>query len=500
MRPYWVLLALFGAAVSAQSSASSSEDSQTSETSTTEQSSETSTTDESSSTSSDNNQDTTVTVTETVTGDGSTVSSRTTRTITSTTVIVDVSTVRETTTVTSRDQETATKTEYTTTTIFQKRKRDVWLLEAEPAEAEPIITPAPELDAGLVDAGLVDAEMARREAAPGVNVFKRDTITETETVTEGGSDTTVVATVTATVVTASTSRSTTTETITETDQAGASTTVTTTRTLTETSNTFSTDVFTETGGTTTGPPQTTGGAGGGGGGGGGGGLSTGAKAGIGAGAGVAGLAIIAGLAWFCLKKRRGGAKHDDHDDMFGASEVPVGAAAVGSTSSRPMAHQPSTSASYGGPNRSPVLPNVAPEGYRGTAMGDGRSGYAKPEPYGAAYTRPSAQHPPPNSVSPVSPPTTGYSYPTNRTSTLQGSGNGADHLPEHQTPAEYSAFGGGRAPSTSPGPHAAELGNEGHTARWQNPGATEVDTTPAGFHQSQQPPPNVYEMPGQDPR
>lgn len=496
MRPYWVLLALFGAAVSAQSTASSSEESQTSETSTTDQTSETetSTTDESSSsTTSDNNQDTTVTVTETVTGDGSTVSSRTTRTITSTTVIVDVSTVRETTTVTSRDQETATKTEYTTTTIFQKRKRDVWLLDAEPAEAEPIITPAPELDAGLVD-----AEMVRREAHPGPNVFKRDTITETETVTEGGSDTTVVATVTATVVTASTSRSTTTETITETDQAGASTTVTTTKTFTETSNTFSTDLITETGGTTTGPPQTTGGADNGSGGGGGG-LSTGAKAGIGAGAGVAGLAIIAGLAWFCLKKRRGGGKHDDHDDMFGASEVPVGAAAVGSTSSRPMAHQPSTSASYG-PNRSPVLPNVAPEGYRGTAMGDGRSGYAKPEPYGAAYMRPSAQHPPPNSVSPVSPPTTGYSYPTNRTSTLAGSGNGADHLPEHQTPAEYNAFGGGRAPSTSPGPHAAELGNEGHTARWQNPGATEVDTTPAGFHQSQQPPPNVYEMPGQDPR
>ena len=56
-------------------------------------------------------------------------------------------------------------------------------------------------------------------------------------------------------------------------------------------------------------------------------LSTGAKAGIGAGAGVVGLAIIAGLAWFCFKKRRGGPKHD-HDDMFGASEVPVGAAAA----------------------------------------------------------------------------------------------------------------------------------------------------------------------------
>lgn len=507
MRPYWVFLPLFGALVSSadaggarlakrqDESTSSSPAETTTEVTTSDEVTETSTTEEPTTTA--EGEDTTVTVTTTVEGEGETVSSRTTRTITSTTVIVNVSTQRETTTVTSRDQATATETVYTTTTVFERRKRDVWMLEIVEPEEAPVITPAPGLDIDSYNS--YNAEI-KRDAHPGPNVFKRDTITVTDTVTEGGGDTTVFATVTRTVVTATTSRSTTTETITETEQADASTTVTTTITFTETTNTMSTGVFTETGPTS--DPTETNGSDSGSGGGGAGGLSTGAKAGIGAGVGVAGLALIAGLAWFCFKKRRGGDKHDGHDDMFGSSEVPVGAAAAGAAAA-PMRHQPSTSTSYG-PVRSPVLPNVAPEGYRGTALGDGRAGYAKPDPYGGSYTRPSAQQAPPTSVSPVSPPTTGYSYPTNRTSTLVGSGNGADQLPEHQTPADmnnFTPYGAAyRGHTTSPGPQAAELGNEGHTARWQSPGATEVDTTPAGYNQSQQPPSNVYEMPSQDTR
>lgn len=522
MRPYWVLLPLFGAAVSGadaggrrrlvqrqdESSTDVSPSEDPTEVSTTEEPTETSTTEEpdpetSTTSTTEEEEDVTVTVTTTVEGEGETVSSRVTRTVTSTTVITDVTTERETITVTSSDQDTATETVYSTTTVFGSRKRDTWLLDILPAEpaaaAAPFITAAPTgLDADSYEA--YNAEMIRREAAPqpGPNIFKRATITETETVTEGGGDTTVVATVTQTVVTASTVENTETETITETEQVDASTTVTTTKIFTVTSNTITTDIFTapiteSSGPAETDPADSDDSSDGGGGGG----LSTGAKAGIGAGAGVVGLVIIGALAWFCLKKRHSGPKHES-DDLFGASEVPVGAGAgagAGSGSGRgAMSHQPSTSTSYA-PTRSPILPNVAPEGYRGTALGDGRAGYAKPEPYGSAYTRPSAQHPPPTSVSPVSPPATGYSHPTNRTSTFN---SGPDYLPEHHHPADMNgggAYGTQRSLSTSPGPHAAELGHEGHSARWQSPGAAEVDTTPAGYNQRQQPPSNVFEMP-----
>lgn len=533
MRPYWVLLPLFGALVSSadaggqrlarrqddSSSTPTSDESETTETTSTEETTETSTTDDDTETSTTNDDtetttttdadDVTVTVTRTVSGDGETVSSRVTRTVTSTTVIIDISTERETTTVTSRDQDTATKTVYTTTTVFGNQKRDTWLLEnlpAEPADAVPLITPAPSLDIDSYDA--YNAEMLKRDAHPGPNVFKRDTITETETVTEGGGDTTVVETVTRTVVTATTSERTERETITETEQADAKTTVTTTKTFTVTSNTMTTDIFTEPLPSTTGQPAETNGSNSDGNDDGG--LSTGAKAGIGAGAGVVGLALIAGLAWFFLKKRHRGPKHDN-DDLFGASEVPVGAAAGGGGSggaaARPMSHHPSTSTSYA-PTRSPILPNVAPEGYRGTAMGDGRTGYAKPEPYGAAYTRPSAQYPAAAPVSPVSPPTTGYSHPSNRADAFGGGGgggvggHGADYLPEHHTPADMNGVGGygGRALSPSPGPQAAELGHDGHTAKWQAPGATEVDNTPAGYHHGNLAPSDVYEMPAHDHR
>jgi hypothetical protein len=494
MRLRWVLLPLFSAiVVNARSDlARRQDDEDSTSASSGESSSEppSSTTTEDASTTSEN-VDTTVTITTTVDGEASTVTSRTTRTITSTSTFIEVSTDRETTTVTSRDQPTATETEYTTTTITRSNnaKRDIYLIprtaEADPTEAVSI-TPAPTA---------TGVQELKREAQPGAGVFKRDTVTEVETVTDGnGGGTTIEETITRTIVTVTTRRSTTTEVITETEQADASTTVTTTRTFTVIVITGGTSVFTEAPTSTeTNPAETSGSDnnpdnGGGG-------LSTGAKAGIGAGAGVAGLAIIAGLAWFCFRKRRGGSK-PEHDDMFGSSEVPIGAAAAGGAS-RPMTHQPSTSASY---TRSPTLPNVAPEGYRGTAMGDGRAGYAKPEPYGSAYTRQSAMGPP-SSVSPASP-TTPYSRPTDRNSTLMGSSQGGDYLPEHQHPADMSggAAYAGRAASTSPGPHAAELGHEGHGARWQSPGATEMDNTPAGYHQNGQVPPNVYEMPGQDHR
>lgn len=492
MRLHWVLLPLLSAlAVNAHSDLAKRQNDGDSSSSSSEVS-ETTTTgggDESTTTTGGGDEDTTVTVTTTVSNEASTESSRVTRTVTSTSTFIEVSTDRETTTVTSRDQATATETEYTTTTITRSNeKRDLYLiprtLEADPTEAVPI-TPAPTATA---------VEELKREAQPGPNVFKRATVTETETVTEGnGGETTVVETITRTVVTVTTRQSTTTEVITETEQADASTTITTTRTFTVIVVTGGTSVFTEPETSTTGgsPAETSGSNNNNDNGGGG--LSTGAKAGIGAGAGVAGLAIIAGLAWFCFRKRRGGSK-PDHDDMFGSSEVPVGAAAAGA--SRPMTHQPSTSASY---TRSPTLPNVAPEGYRGTAMGDGRAGYAKPEPYGSAYTRQSAQAPP-SSVSPVSP-HTGYSRPTDRNSTLMGSSQGGDYLPEHHTPGDMNnAAYMGRAASTSPGPQTAELGHDGHGARWQSPGATEMDNTPAGYHQNGQVPSNVYEMPGPDHR
>lgn len=430
----------------------------------------------------DDNSDTTTTVTTTVGGGGggSTETTRTTVSVTSPTVVVIVETAFETTTVTEQNGDgTATRTIYETTTVMGNNERRA--VEDGPqtvAEAEAVPTddaPAPT----AVDAYM---EMMKREPAPG-HLAKRDTITVTETVSRGGGGDgeTVTDTFTRTVFDTSTTRTTTTNFITETDEVGATTTETVTSTLTVTSSSVTTGVTEPTDG------AGDGGDGGNGGGDDEGGLSTGAKAGIGAGVGVAGLLVLAGLGWFCFKKRRSGPK-PDHDDMFGASEVPVGAAAGGAGGAAAgaaagrrtptMSHSHSTSTGGGGltPSAAATKPYAA-EGYRGTAMGDGRAGYAKPEPYGAAYTRASGI-----SRSPVSG-MTGYSRPTEPSSTMT-SGDRGDVLPEHSTPAEMESVSS---------PQTAELGTGGTAARWENSNAAEIDGQPALNTQSGP----VYEMPAQ---
>jgi hypothetical protein len=415
--------------------------------------------------------DTTVTITRTVGGgDGSTETTRTTIDRTRTTTIVITRTSFETTTVTSRGQGTATKTEYVTTTVDGAQSNNAnqrrWADEFSQSQSIPNVeatltddgAPAPTGDSLVDYHGML--EMAKRDAQARNHLAKRATITVTETTTaESGDDVTITDTITRTAVATATRSTRVTDLVTETEQADASTTVTTTVTRTETSvSTGISEPTTAPGdGSGDGDNSDSGGSGG---------LSTGAKAGIGAGVGVAGLLIIGGLAWFCLRKRREkGSKHD-FDTGFGASEVPVGgaaagagagAAAAGRHSTPPMSH----SRNSVGNRLEPSLPNVAAEGYRGTAMGDGRAGYAKPDPYGAAYSRPSN-----NTMSPVSP-LTANSRPADRTSTLAS----GDHLPEHSTPSDMSggaAFAAGGARHTSPS-NAAELGGDGSAARGQIP-------------------------------
>lgn len=412
--------------------------------------------------------DTTTTVTTTVSGEaGKDTTSFTTTTRVSTYTFTDTKFV--TATVTSRDQKTATTTVYETTTEVNNNARRWLEVEAERtapfAEVEAIPT-----DAGVqptATADSVNLEMAKKRAGPAepaAELAKRDTITVTETKTaDGGEGSTIVNTRTATKTT--TTHVTTTNTLTQTDQADATTTSTVTSTITVTTGDVTTGVTEPTGGSGDNGDNREASSG----------LSTGAKAGIGAGAGVAGLAIIGALAWFCLRKRSRGPK-PDHDEMIGASEVPVGAAggaaggaaAIGAARRTPTTH---TSSSAGAAKSS-----LAPEGYRGTAMGDGRTGYAQPETYGAAYTRPSAYN---KSVSPG----TAYSRPTDRSSTLKS----GDVLPEHSTPVEMESE------SRQPSPMTAELGSEGTAGKWQNPDAAEIDGQPALNQQSGP----VYEMPAQ---
>jgi hypothetical protein len=155
--------------------------------------------------------------------------------------------------------------------------------------------------------------------------------------------------------------------------------------------------------------------------------------------------------------------------------VPVGGPVGGN--SPPMSHQTSThhaaAAGLLGPGGRSVSSKPSPEGYRGTAMGDGRAGYAKPEPYGAAYAQPSSTSPTNRSSTLAS--TTPYSPANNTVSSM-----GADTLPSHASPTD-----------------AAELGNEGNTGRWHSGNATEMDAQGVG-HQSGALPQNVYEMPAQN--
>ncbi|KAK5995499.1 putative transporter [Cladobotryum mycophilum] len=403
---------------------------------------------------------TTTTVTVTTDGAGSTVTKETTTLFTSTTTIFATVTVFETATVTG-NQDTATKVVYSTTTILiNKRAVNAELpRRTAPAQVEAVPTPA------------LYADYYQRRA-----LEKRATIvvTVTNTVTgKAGSDVTITNTVSKTAVATKSAETTTTSTITVTEQVNAKATVTTTSLLTVYSTIVTTGVIhTITGSpTNTGAPANTGGSGSGGGDSSSGSLSTGAKVGIGLGAGVGGLAVIGGLLWLVFRRRSHGPSPDP-DDLVGASEVPVGFGGPGGPGGRNPAMTASNTAAAAGflaPGRQPVKPN-SPEGYRGTAMADGRTGFAKPDTYGSNYST----SPAPTSVSPL--PTT-VSPMTTTTSPVYDRPNIAE-------------IGPGHAEATP----AAELGTDGGAgSKWHDPNATEIDSNPVMSHLSGP----VYEMPTQ---
>lgn len=427
--------------------------------------------------------DTTTTRTVTVTdADVKTVSRLTTvmRTITSTVVVT--STVFDTTTVTSSDAETATTTVYTTTTEWANEKRAINLAPrtvggyGEPVVEDPVptITSVPE--------SFENEHYGLRAFRRGLH--KRATITELVTVTVGeDSGKTVFSTVARTVISTVSKETKITKTITETEQAGAKTTVTATSTLTITSTRVTTGVIRtatvapsgDYGAAGTGVPEpdntTSGGDEGG--------LSTGAKAGIGAGAGVAGLLAIAALIWFCVKKRRNDKHKAEYDDVFGSSEVPVGGPVRGSGTTPNMSQvSPVTAASTLAPSRNPTKGST-PEGYRGTALGDGRAGFAKPQPYGRAYM-------------PASP-ETNYSRTT-------GGDNMGGVSPEtnyaRAAGAEQGSPNFAAAEMHSPA-NTAELASDSAAARWHQNDAAEIDGNQVTSAHGSSPPANVYEMPAQ---
>lgn len=412
------------------------------------------------STPANNGGDTTVTRTTTVTdADAGTVSSKTTVLTTITSTVTVAVTEFKTTTVTSTDAETATKTIYETSTSWANQKRAINLAprtvnpEGMQVDAEATDVPAV-TQTEFNDVGL------RHKNRRG-NLEKRATITEfvTETVAGKGGKT-AVNTVTNTVISTVSTESKTTEFVTETEQANAKTTVTVTSTLVVTSTAVTTGVVMTTtaapsgayGGAGTGVPQTgngndnttvqgdTG-------------LSVGAKAGIGAGCGVAALFLLGALIWL-LKKRRNNTKAE-HDDMFGSSEVPVGRSSPPPVSQ----HNRDAAAAIIAPRRAPTKPNN-PEGYRGTAIGDGRTGYAKPEAFGSAYS----------AVSPE----------TNYTRTT------ANTTPHPDIPEMYSPA------------NTAELSNDSAAAKWHDSNAAEIDSTQVTRPGGTAPPPGVYEMPAQN--
>lgn len=420
--------------------------------------------------------DTTTTVTVTVTGGsgGSTVSKTTTVNVSSVTTVTVTSTNIATTTVTKSDNDTSTKTIYITSTQTVNMKRSV------DGNFEPIGDVPAQAEAEPTGAPTATGSQGGYPGMQRIRNDKRAIVTSTVTVTAGGGGgaTTVFETVTKNIKSTTTAVVQVTSFVTETYQANAKTTVTETSTIIAKLTVVSTGAIETSTSTPTGSPSGNNNNNDSG-------LSTGAKAGIGVGAGVAALAVIGGLLWFCMRRRR--SPKLDHDDLLGpSSEVPVGTA--GSRHSRPMS-EGLTSTPGTVPRRSPVLPNVQPEGYRGTAMGDGRAGYAKPDPYGAAYA-------PTRSTTNSSPPT--------RTGTLSP----GDQLPRHPTPDHNTAA------SVSPlsgRPQTAELGNDGAGARWHaseaaematdNPSAAkwhsdnahEIDSQPVMNHQSGP----VYEMPSE---
>jgi hypothetical protein len=363
-------------------------------------------------------------------------------------------TVFVTTTVTSSGGETATKVVYDTTTVFATPTDS-------PAAQKRAGEIAPRTGVAAAPTGAPDADYLARSLALR-DLEARAIFTEVVTVTVGGGGgSTVVETTTRTVKNTATSRTTITSTVTTTDQVGASTTITSTSHLTVTSTVVTTGVEE----TTTLPPQAsdsgTGVPDSNGSHSSSSGLSTGAKAGIGVGVGVGGLLILGALLFLILRRRNRGPR-PEHDDLVGASEVPVGGAGGGggsglnggsSGSQPPMSSHTPSAAAFLAPGRAPV----AREGYRGTALGDGRAGYAKPEPYGSAYTSPS--------------PTT--------------------TMAQTVSPASFE-----RANLVTPHhADAAELPNDNpNAAKWHDPNAAEIDGHAVMSHQSGP----VYEMPTQN--
>lgn len=422
-----------------------------------------------SSTGSDNGPDKTVTRTTTITPDGgSTVTKKTTTTTTVLSTVLITKTEFSTTTVTQAGKGVATKTIIDWVTVTTNVKRSL---------TEPTL----------------DARNA---------LFKRATVTTVKTVTaDGGDGVTKTETNTDTITRPTSSETTTTSVDTETVDPGATTTTTVHITRTTTQTNVATDAPTSP--LNPGEPDS--------------GLSTGAKAGIGAGVGVAGLAIIAGLLWLCLRRKK--EPKEDPYDMTGSSMVPVG----GAGASRPVAEN-----SYLAPARNPVKAQPSPEGYRGTAMGDGRAGYAKPDAYGPVYGSAASRTPSAHTAA-THPPTRG----------------GADSLPEHTHPSDMDnsptvssayapvsalssaapspapAFAGHNVPPVPAGAHThsgvpaaiipgagagaamgaagaaapparvAELSNaNAPSSRWHSDNAAEIDSQPAMSHQSGP----VYEM------
>ncbi|KAF5017179.1 hypothetical protein F66182_10921 [Fusarium sp. NRRL 66182] len=408
--------------------------------------------------------DVTVTRTTTVTdSDARTVSRQTTvlRTITSTVVVT--STAFETETVTS-DAETATETEYVTSTRWANERRAVDLAPRTVGGEEfmaPIARRAPEIT--TIPADFVPErygeEYGLRAFRRGL-LHKRATVTEFVTVTEGDdTDTTIFNTISRTVISTVSRETEITSTITETEAAGASTTVTVTSTLVVTSTRVTTGVVRT---ATVAPsgeygPAGTGGADSddsdGSSGSSSGGLSTGAKAGIGAGAGVAGLVILGGLLWFCLKRRSNKQKNAEYDDVFGASEVPVGGGGGAAGTSPHMAQvSPVTAASNLTPARNTTTSSN--EGYRGTALGDGRAGFAKPQQFGRSYMNVS--------------PETNYSRPSDQALS-----------------------------AVSPATGYTELASDSAATKWHQTNAAEIDGNQVSSARGTAPPENVYEMPAQ---
>lgn len=402
--------------------------------------------------------DTTITRTITVTdSSAATITKKSTVQKTVTSTVVVYSTAFKTETVTSSG-ETATSTVYETSTTWTNEKRDL-APRTLPIEDYVFVDAKPTAAAELP----VEDELDLKALLRRNHLAKRATITDTVTVTVGGGDgKTVTNVVTQTVVSSTSSISKVTKTVTETEAAGASTTITVTSTLVITSTRVTTGVVAtqsvaETSSASSSSDSSSSSSGSSSG------LSTGAKAGIGAGAGVVGLAALGIILWCCLKRRNKPSK-SEIDDMFGSSEVPVGGRGHGT--SPHMAHANHGSESGLAPGRLPTMSSTA-EGYRGTAIGDGRTGYAKPNTYGAAY----------NGVSPE----TTYS----RTATKSPGGD--DHLPEHPSAAEM------HSPANT-----AELGTDNlAAAKWHQPNAAEIDSTQVSSPRGSEPAEHVYEMPAQ---